>query len=322
MKKIISILVLSILVFYILLFPGEAIQAASKGLMLWYNKILPTLLPFAIISYIFITTGILNGLAGVVHKIIHKILPVSKDGIYPFIAGFLFGFPMGSRIAALLVEQRQMDYQEGNRLFAITNNISPVFISGFILTTSLHRPELQAVTLFILYLPPIVYFILDSHLHSNKNESVPQMVIFSGHQNNLSTKKAAPRSQINFKIIDAGIMSGFETLTKLGGYIMLFAIFSQITTHIPTTSTILLCLITGLTEITNGIACISDSSLPFETKYLLIILCTAFGGLSGLAQTASMVKDAGFQMWDYIKTKLICSLASVILALFAIKLLF
>jgi len=306
MKKIISVLVLSILVIYILIFPEPAIAAASRGLVLWYSQILPTLLPFAILSYIFISTGILNSFTSLLHKILHRILPVSKEGIYPLVAGFLFGFPMGSRIAALLVEQKQMDYEEGNRLFAIANNISPIFISGFILSTSLHRPDLQIITLVILYLPPLVYFTFSPHLKTDT----------------ATTKKAAPRSQINFKIIDAGIMSGFETLTKLGGYIMLFAIFSQITTHIPATNTLFLCLITGLTEITNGIDYISSSDLSFSMKYLLIIICTAFGGLSGLAQTASMVKNAGFRMQDYLKTKIICSFASALLALLTIHLLF
>lgn len=308
MKKIMYIIVLSILVLYILFFPGPAIEAASFGLVLWYTKMLPTLLPFAILSYIFVASGILNSFTGGIHKFIRPIIPVSSQGVYPLIAGFLFGFPLGSKITAQLVEQGAMDYEEGSRLFAVCNNISPVFISGFILTSSFGRPDLKGITLLLLYLPPLVYFIVSTRLHQKSRLS-------SGPGNaSPVTKKTAPRSQINFKIIDAGIMSGFETLAKLGGYIMLFAIFAQMTTCIPLKNPLWSCLLVGITEITNGIAGISASPLSFEVQYLLMIFCTAFGGLSGIAQTASMTKEAGFPMGRYLKTKIICSAASAILA--------
>lgn len=287
MKKIIYSIVLSLLVLYILFFPDAAIQAASFGLVLWYTKMLPTLLPFAILSHIFVETGLLS----------------RASRFYPLIAGFLFGFPLGSRITAQLVTQGEMSHEEGSRIFAICNNISPIFIRGFILSTSLKRPELTGITLAILYLPPLLYYILTAHTAHRENlPAIPQ-------------KKSAPRSQINFKIIDAGIMSGFETMAKLGGYIMLFAILARMATSLPIQNPMLGSLIVGITEITNGVACICAAPLPFGTKYLLVIFCTALGGLSGIAQTASMVREAGLSMGKYIKTKLICSLISLILAI-------
>lgn len=303
MKKIVYSIILSTLVFYILCFPKDAIQAASFGLVLWYTKMLPTLLPFAILSYIFVASGLLDTPCRLLHSCIKWLIPVSREGVYPLFAGFLFGFPLGSKITAQLVEEGRMSYEEGNRLFAICNNISPVFISGFILQTSLKRPDLTAKTLLILYLPPLLHFIVTTRFFSKTNGFVPPQ------------KKAAPRSQISFKIIDAGIMSGFETLTKLGGYIMLFAILAQMTTSLPFGNPVIKSLLVGITEITNGVAAISGSALPFASQYPLIIFCTAFGGLSGLAQTASMVRNAGLSMSAYIRTKVLCSLASAALAL-------
>lgn len=313
MKKIGYCLVLSILVLYILMFPEHAIAAASRGLVLWYSKMLPTLLPFAILSYIFIRSGILNTFAQVCHRLLGHIFPVSAAGIYPLVAGFLFGFPMGSKIAAQLVEEGQMSYEEGNHLFSVCNNISPVFVSGFILTASLKAPQLRGMTLALLYLPPLLYYILSVRLlaPSRRWECSPSY----------GTKKAAPRSQINFKIIDAGIMSGFETLTRLGGYIMLFAIFSQMAASIPGLSVSLQCVLAGMMEITNGIDVTVASSLSFQSKYLIAIALTAFGGLSGLAQTASMVKEVGFSMGDYLREKIICTLLTLLSAYLCLRLL-
>ena len=326
MKKSVSILVLSILILYILLCPESAITAASHGLVLWYTKMLPTLLPFSILSYICVTSGILNSFTSLLHRGIRWLLPISSAAVYPLFAGFLFGFPLGSHITALQVEHGHMEYREGNKLFSICNNIGPVFISGFILNTSLNRPDLKVLTLGLLYLPPLVYYVLDTRFHLFHRKDLHKKVSCSNTKPLTSafdtiTKKAAPRSQINFKIIDAGIMSGFETLTKLGGYIMLFAILSEMVSQIPFANELAVCLLVGLTEITNGIAYISASTLSFEVKYMLVILCTAFGGLSGLAQTASMTKEAGFSMGSYLAVKLVCSLTSTVLAYLAIHML-
>ena len=83
---------------YILFFPQESVQAAALGLRLWQENLLPTLLPFSILSYLLIHAGILDGLARAVHRPLKHIFPVSSAGVFPLTAGLLFGFPMGSKI--------------------------------------------------------------------------------------------------------------------------------------------------------------------------------------------------------------------------------
>ena len=58
---------------------------------------------------------------------------------------------------------------------------------------------------------------------------------------------------MNFKIIDTGIMDGFETLTRLGGYIMLFSMIASLLQKLPVPHIVTL-ILTGMVEITNGIA--------------------------------------------------------------------
>ena len=300
MKKIIFPVILIIFLCYILIFPKESVHAAAFGLELWYAKMLPTLLPFAILSYILIHSGILDSFVRRLHRVIRHIFPVSSAGIYPLAAGLLFGFPMGSKITAELVNSGKMTYKEGSRLYCVCNNISPMFVGSYILNDCLKRPDLSAVTYFILYVPPLILYALVNH-----RECFPA-------ENEKTSKKP---TSINFQIIDAGIMNGFETLTKLGGYIMLFAILGQITTRIPVKDIRLSCLIIGFTEITNGIAFTAQNIGDFKLAYPLMMAYTAFGGLSGLAQTASMVKDTGFSLMSYLLTRIICSAITFLLAL-------
>lgn len=299
MKKIFCITILTFFLFYILGFPEESVQAAAFGLNLWYENMLPTLLPFSILSYILIHSGILDNVTRKAHQLLKHLLPVSSAGIYPLAAGLLFGFPLGSKITADLVLSGKMNREEGQRLFCVCNNISPMFIGSFILTETLQRPDLRFATYLILYIPPLALYMI-----WNRNRRFQSPIEQS--------KKAA---SMNFQLIDTGIMNGFETLAKLGGYIVMFAILAQMTTLIPLDNPVLKCLIIGFTEITNGISYTAGQNLDYSLAYPLMMAYTAFGGLSGFAQTASMVKDTGFSMIPYLLMKLLGTALSFGLAL-------
>ena len=306
------ILILSTLLCYILIFPEDAVRAAALGLNLWYEKILPTLLPVSILSYLLIHSGILDGLAKILHRFFKYIFPVSSAGLYPLIAGLLFGFPMGSKITADLVNSGKMTRDEGRRLFCACNNISPMFVSGFILNDCLNRPDLRLPTYLILYTPPLVLYMIQNHRRHF-------MSPLDNTQNNTSHAHVYKKSaSMNFQIIDAGIMNGFETMVKLGGYIMLFAILAQMVMVLPLTNPTLKCCLIGFTEITNGIAYTSNQNMNLEVTYPLMMAYTAFGGLSGFAQTASMVKDADLPMMPYLLLKLMATALSSALAYFFI----
>ena len=108
-------------------------------------------------------------------------------------------------------------------------------------------------------------------------------------------------------------MDGFETLTRLGGYIMLFSMISSMFRLLPLPETTKL-MLTGLTEITNGIKAASQSPLTPACRYLLAMTFTAFGGCSGLAQTSSMIKGTGLSIKKYGIFKLLMTLITAVLA--------
>ena len=73
-------------------------------------------------------------------------------------------------------------------------------------------------------------------------------------------------------------------------------------------------MLTGLTEITNGIKAASQSPRTPACRYLLAMTFTAFGGCSGLAQTSSMIKGTGLSIKKYGIFKLLMTLITAVLA--------
>ena len=150
MKKKLIFLCLLLFIAYILTAPKDAVNAASVGLVLWYTRVLPTLLTFVILSNILMDSNYLQYLNKITAPLVSRLIPVSDNGAFVLLSGFLFGFPIGSKNCAALLASGKITRREADVLFIITNNISPVFVTSFILYTQLKLSHLSAVTLLIL----------------------------------------------------------------------------------------------------------------------------------------------------------------------------
>ena len=124
MRKIYSKLIIILFIIYLLLFPNTAFLSARNGILLWFQKILPCLLPFCILSSLILAANM---------------IPLKKPSIYVMIAGFLFGFPMGAKTAADMVKQKKISPKQASNLIPICNMFSPVFISSYFVEQSIKK---------------------------------------------------------------------------------------------------------------------------------------------------------------------------------------
>lgn len=288
MKKNYLILVLLLIfILFILTHPTVSMTAAANGLLLWYEQILPSLLPLAILSNIMVYSNYMQIVTKYLYPLTKHIIPTSQNGCFALLGGILFGFPMGSKISADLTKHQNISKQEGEILAICFNQLSPVFVSGYLMTSILGMPDLILPSYAALYLPPLFYaFIKLKKLHLS------------------NTKNSASDSVLDFRIIDAGIMNGFESLTKLGGYIILFSIFAALLHTCNTSYPLFNLICTGLVEVTTGISYLKESMLPPEYVYAIAIFFASFGGLCGFAQTCSMTSECSFSKTRYLVCRL------------------
>ena len=297
-KKYVFIILLLLFILFIITHPAISIAAAGSGLLLWYEQILPALLPLAILSNLMVYSNYMQIVTKYLHPITKRLVPTSQNGCFAFLGGMLFGFPMGSKISADLVRQEKISRQEGEILAVCFNQLSPVFISGYLLTSILNMPEMILPGYASLYLPPLIYGAWKLKKLKPKDQKNP-----------------ASDSNLDFRIIDAGIMNGFESLTKLGGYIILFSIFAALLRTYNTGYPLFNLICTGLTEVTTGISCLKSSRLPPECIFSLSMFFAAFGGLCGFAQTCSMTEECSFSKTRYLICRLCFAVISSLLGL-------
>ena len=309
MKKwLLAFLLLTTLLF-LLLFPVPALAASRRGLNLWFGTLVPTLLPFLILSGFLIHTGLVHIPASLLAPVFGRLLGVSPLGSYACFIGFLCGFPMGGKVLADLTRNGRMDPEEASYLLGFINNVSPSFVITFLVTESLERPDLLLPTLLLLYGTAILYGLFTRPgLFHRKTPA------FSGIKN-------ASVVQIRFELLDACIYDACITILKLGGYIVLFCILSEMTALLPFLSPRTSAILAGVLELTGGIdrICLAFSR---QEVFLLAIPLTIFGGLCTLAQTASVLKGSGLSLYPYLMAKLLMSLAGFAGAAFCCLILF
>ena len=103
-----------------------SLSYAAMGLKLWLDKMIPSLLPFMILSGIVIRLGLTENIASFVYPLIRPLYRVRKNVCYCMMLGFLCGFPMGARVVADLYSRGQLTREEGEYLLCFCNNIGPV----------------------------------------------------------------------------------------------------------------------------------------------------------------------------------------------------
>lgn len=268
----------------LLRYPALSLQYASTGLILWFRKMIPTLLPFMILSGIMISMNLTARFVRLLHPILHFFYGTTPNGSYTLLMGFLCGFPMGARIAGQLRQGGRISRKEAESLLSFCNNIGPIYFLSFVVSTlSLERPMLP---FFLMYGIPLVYGMALMRVNRGK-EAFIELPEAENH---------APEGLLS--AIDSSILSGLSGIGRLGGYMVFFNLLNILFvpfTHLPP---FLVHLYQCLLEITSGIAGCGDA----YPRLVLILL--PFGGFSCIAQTYSMIRGTDLSIRPYLFHKL------------------
>jgi sporulation integral membrane protein YlbJ len=309
-NKILKGLLLLFLV-AMLVFPSAAFNGARTGLLLWFHNVLPNLLPFIIVSNLMIRLNITKQISKVFHPLLGRLFHISNEGCYPIVIGFLSGIPMGAKSSSDLLSDNRIGPKEGQFLCNLCNNASPMFIIGYIALSQLQLPKIKYALFLIIYGSAIlgafiVRFFYD-RLTKKDLHNLPEIRIVKKQVNKLP-------SRFSFDLLDGSIMNGFEIVTRIGGYIILFSILAQIIREIGPNTGFFKAFIMGICEITTGINQVCNTTADINVKIVLTAVLTSFGGLSGIAQTKSVLQDSRLSIKYYFIAKLISAIIALLLA--------
>ena len=308
MKQLLSYLSFTCFLLFLLLFPKTAAGYAKAGLMLWFNTLLPSMLPFMIFSSLLIKTGFLEKLLSFTRPFWKKAFGLTPLGGYGLLMGIFCGYPMGGKTAADLYRNRRISRQEAWYLLSFSNHPGPAFLSSYLCTELLHREDLILPAYGILYLSSFLTSVLFRPFYSFSKDSAKD------------TKRKEASSAFSWgEALDTSIMDSFLSITKLGGYIILFSLFQGILQLLPWIPADLKCLLLGITEITTGTAAIAQQNWKLSLTFPLVLAFTASGGICIAFQTKSMLGETDLPLAPYLKGKLCTFLITLTLGILFVK---
>lgn len=304
------------LTFLLLRYPAQSLSYASTGLLLWFQRMIPTLLPFMILSGIMIRMNLTERFAKWFHPFFHRIWGTSLNGSYVLLMGMLCGFPMGARVIGELLHAQKLSEKEASYLLAFCNNIGPIYFISFVMSTL--SIENNYIPFLIMYGVPLFYGFLLYRIHykCRANSHSNNIFISSISDSEFHTTKIIGANDCQtstpslLAAIDDSVISGLIGIGKLGGYMIFFNLLNIMLYPFTSLPKSILGFCNCMLEITSGI------SILGKKGFLIILILLPFGGFSCMAQTYSMIKDTNLSTVHYFVHKCIQTILTAFIYIF------
>lgn len=292
-KKSCLTLLLFLLIALFIIFPKVCLLGAQDGLLLWFNKILPSLLPFIIVINLLIPLNGLESLMPLANKLTYRLWHLPSYSLFAFLMGLIGSYPMGAKTVKVLYEEGKLNADDAELSLCFCNNCGPLFIIATVGGTMFNCITLGYFLLFIHLLSSLLLslFITREH-HATYCSSSPL------NPTSLPTPSFT-------SILNKSVANAMETILCVGGYIILFSVILALLTNPPILSLLtpyvfkssqsfiwLKGFLAGLLELSNGCYHLSQLQPPSDFSLACISAAISFGGLCVYFQTLYVIDNA------------------------------
>ncbi|MBM7624231.1 sporulation integral membrane protein YlbJ [Sporohalobacter salinus] len=322
----------------LIIFSEQGFEAAVQGLHTWWEIVFPALLPFFIMAEILMGLGVVHFLGALLEPLMRPLFKLPGVGAFAFAMGLASGYPIGAKITGNLRRDKLCTQVEGERLIAFCNTADPLFMIGAVAVGMFSKPELGLILATAHYISCIIIGLtMRFYDPPNSNEDVTT----SPYEEKGLIKHAFAelyRARKNDgrplgKLMGESIMESVNTLLLIGGYIILFSVFTKILHLMGITKlltfiltpilklfsidkSLILPIISGLFEITNGADLASQTNAPLIQQIIITSGIIAWSGFSVHAQVATMVNGTDIRTKPYIWARVLHGIvASIVTAI-------
>jgi sporulation integral membrane protein YlbJ len=292
-----------------LLYPKEITSSAFNALKMWAEKVVPSLFPFIVAVNIFISAYI--HLPKIFDTISRHLFGFNGTVFTSALFSIAAGYPAGAKTALENRKKHLMDSKSTETYLCLSLNASPAFIMSTTANGFLSCPESAVILMFSTVLGNIIA----AFIMSRQTASSPKAIYAC----------SKPETYDFFSVFSSSVKTATETVIKVGGYIVFFAVLSEILElsgiidiiskaiilFTGTDTMLIKGILSGLLEMTNGVKNISLSQAGINIKIIASAFILSFGGLCVHFQSFEFLKDCGCKLKDIIKARLICAVLSL-----------
>lgn len=312
-----TIIILCLLYFVcIFLVPSAVIETTSASILLWAQKVVPSLFPYFLIINVFVNSRIVNYISYVFLPIAKYIFKVSPQGFFAFIIGLLSGYPIGVKTVCSLYNENLISKKEATKLLHYVNNSGPLFIIGTVGINFLNSKKHGYILFLAHTLASIIIALLISIFSKNEKISHEHLKVnINLELGNLLSQSV--KNSIESILIIGGFITLFFNLNFVLEYSKVYPFFYNILQKLfGINKELWQGILYGFFEITNGTNLISRSqTISVFYKLLACTTIISWGGMSVHFQTISFLKEVNLPVKTYFMGKLFHTILSVIIFL-------
>lgn len=110
--------------------PDVGLQAALRGASVWWDVLFPALFPFFVLSDLLLGLGVVHFAGALLDPLMRPVFKLPGVGGFVVAMGFASGYPVGARLTSRLMEDGQLNREQGERLVTMTTTSDPIFLIG------------------------------------------------------------------------------------------------------------------------------------------------------------------------------------------------
>jgi len=330
LKNSLLIIIVFFLVSCIVVYPQHVFDSAKDGVDTWFNIVFPALLPFFIGAELLIKLGVIRFIGILLEPLLRPIFKVSGEGSFVFAMSITSGYPMGIKLATELRNQGIFSKIEAQRVLSFCSTSGPLFMIGAVAIGMFQNIQLGIIIVVSHYLGAISTGII-FRFYKVQSTVMPK---FKKINNNIIKSAVKELLEIIKKndapfgnILGTAVKKSIETLSVIGGFIILFSVIIRLLTVLgfisfisnsflllgvnPFNKEITQAFISGIFEITIGCKMLSEVQyISFAHQAMLCSFLISWSGFSIHAQAASFISNTDLSFGVYLISKTIHAILS------------
>lgn len=323
----------------VVLFPRSAFEASLDGLRLWFEVVLPSLLPFFAMAQIMMGLGAVHFLGVCLEPVMRPLFRLPGAAAFAVAMGLVSGYPLGAKVTGDLRRNRLCTTVEAERLVAFANTADPLFMGGAVAVGMFGQAYLGAVLSFAHYASVVlVGFLMRFHGHREPPPQAPPAgPLLQRALDALYQARARDGRPLGHLFGDV-VRDSMIQMLFIGGTIMLFSVLLRVATitgAVPWAAQHLLgpllglvgldpslaqALTAGFFELDLGSRAAAQAAAPLQDRVVIASAIIAWSGLAVHAQVAAMLHGTGCHLVPYVLARFLHGLLAALLTVLAFNL--
>lgn len=313
-------IIIFILLFLMVKDPKLVIENARLGLYTWFNILLPSLLPFMILSDILISSNSISLFAGFFDPLMKSVYNISGQGALPLIITSFSGYPIGAKLTSQIRKHNLISQGEANKLIGFSSTSGPLFILGTVAIGMLNTSDINFLLIFPHFFGAFTLGLFFRFLKVKGNYTISTDNIKS----NLDKKEIQKDLSIG-KLISDSVKNSMNNILLIGGFIILYSVLIEMLFELKIINSIIIfvskylnidneiikALLSGIIELTHGCINIANLNTHFMIKIIMLNFIIAWGGFSIHSQSLSFIYETDINPFIYLISKLAHGVLSV-----------